>query len=1061
MWRGLGKEGMEDAIQSGLFRAKQNVIPEYYPGSKLQLNKSFGENPYFTPKFNTAATYGDDFIAEVPVSAANWRNRYGRGKTWSQVADRQIPIEQGRILQKDWLRGYKQGPKGKFISSQPVITRGVINYFDESEFAARNPNFNPEAYVNTVNKFGKTSGDISPIETPYLDEFKKGGTYNASGRYTVADKLRGLKKGGPIIDPRGQWAHPGKDTIIPTEDGRITMQGVPYSVYGEDETGYGQMMYPGGEYDFPGQMVYEKPMMRNGGLINKNNFLPKYQMAGSTKAPLNAKDFQNWNNLIKYAQAKKIQPEVLDANDKVGYGIIDEYNQVNPDQTFDRNKVRDIQQLMLDYRNKSIERMKSVPKWAAGDIYEKFGEDFSGFMPNLSGADNFPGSKTLNWSVPKEYIHDVNTSTTDVLGFAPITRGVVSRRYGGGTAKMQQCGMVIPKAQDGRTIRAANAEFSCEAFPRGKENSAGVTTGNATGFSNAPVTWNELIRYNETNPKDKVFKNRLKELQSQFPGLTSEQLLAAQGDSARIKQRMSNLPRYDKPAEQTYDKAYHQFYRTMMDQLTPVTTPQILQFHSQKPGGLSGFQQTVQGNYGRPKLKNGGWLDAYDIPKAQVGLETGCPQGYFKDSSGNCVPFSSMFGNQQRVTSESSRIPQRDYDLESKVRVRNAIANQPQLNQGRTLTALEEADRTRRNKLYVQKTPNAQLSESGEITQKNRDRSLEGKPLTALGRKQDASLERAMNSLDAAGYITGVGALVSSGLKSVRPVINKAITKLDQKVYPTRVYRAEVPGGNTTGYSSTGIEAELANKVFKKGDFATKDLSESFQYLRGSESSLGKPGLISGQDMNFTEYKVPFWKKNVSFDKDVTELKKIQGTDVNANEYIIPNNKILYPRKTTTIKAVPEDIKNTETLLPSGVTTRFYNPGSIPLSTKSTEFASPAYKYIEDQMNAVTGHRMPLTYNFDQTLGYKQNVPMLNWEQPQFPTFKGYGDFQEGGQPGPVVGVAGASALQQKKNGGEMIRRADGSYSRRGLWDNIRANRGSGNKPTKQMLEQERKIKNK
>lgn len=42
---------------------------------------------------------------------------------------------------------------------------------------------------------------------------------------------------------------------------------------------------------------------------------------------------------------------------------------------------------------------------------------------------------------------------------------------------------------------------------------------------------------------------------------------------------------------------------------------------------------------------------------------------------------------------------------------------------------------------------------------------------------------------------------------------------------------------------------------------------------------------------------------------------------------------------------------------------------------------------------------------------------------------------------------------------GGMIKRADGSYSRRGLWDNIRANRGSGKEPTKEMLEQERKIK--
>jgi hypothetical protein len=45
-----------------------------------------------------------------------------------------------------------------------------------------------------------------------------------------------------------------------------------------------------------------------------------------------------------------------------------------------------------------------------------------------------------------------------------------------------------------------------------------------------------------------------------------------------------------------------------------------------------------------------------------------------------------------------------------------------------------------------------------------------------------------------------------------------------------------------------------------------------------------------------------------------------------------------------------------------------------------------------------------------------------------------------------------------RKNGG-MIKRADGSYSKRGLWDNIRANKGSGKKPTKQMLIQEKKIK--
>lgn len=49
--------------------------------------------------------------------------------------------------------------------------------------------------------------------------------------------------------------------------------------------------------------------------------------------------------------------------------------------------------------------------------------------------------------------------------------------------------------------------------------------------------------------------------------------------------------------------------------------------------------------------------------------------------------------------------------------------------------------------------------------------------------------------------------------------------------------------------------------------------------------------------------------------------------------------------------------------------------------------------------------------------------------------------------------------LKKKAKSGAMIKRADGSMSRRGLWDNIRANKGSGKKPTKQMLVQEKKIK--
>jgi hypothetical protein len=43
--------------------------------------------------------------------------------------------------------------------------------------------------------------------------------------------------------------------------------------------------------------------------------------------------------------------------------------------------------------------------------------------------------------------------------------------------------------------------------------------------------------------------------------------------------------------------------------------------------------------------------------------------------------------------------------------------------------------------------------------------------------------------------------------------------------------------------------------------------------------------------------------------------------------------------------------------------------------------------------------------------------------------------------------------------GKQLLKRKDGSYSQRGLWDNIRAAKGSKKKPTKEMLKQEKKIK--
>ena len=67
-------------------------------------------------------------------------------------------------------------------------------------------------------------------------------------------------------------------------------------------------------------------------------------------------------------------------------------------------------------------------------------------------------------------------------------------------------------------------------------------------------------------------------------------------------------------------------------------------------------------------------------------------------------------------------------------------------------------------------------------------------------------------------------------------------------------------------------------------------------------------------------------------------------------------------------------------------------------------------------------------------------------------------NFEKDKNGGKVVKKA-KSGTSMKAKGGAMIKRADGSMSKRGLYDNIRANKGSGKKPTKQMLVQEKKIK--
>jgi hypothetical protein len=78
-----------------------------------------------------------------------------------------------------------------------------------------------------------------------------------------------------VIDSAGQWAHPGRCTMIPGN--QITMKRVPYYLLGIDDTGYVQIMKPEQEYSYPGTRVFEIPFNQ------KHESLIKHILYGKKK----------------------------------------------------------------------------------------------------------------------------------------------------------------------------------------------------------------------------------------------------------------------------------------------------------------------------------------------------------------------------------------------------------------------------------------------------------------------------------------------------------------------------------------------------------------------------------------------------------------------------------------------------------------------------------------------------------------------------------------------------------------------------------------------------------
>jgi len=161
----------------------------------------------------------------------------------------------------------------------PNSDKKTIYHKDKNAYGIMSK-FTARDYPDQKNPF-ITINDRIDYDIPFSDNFalatmqRMGDPLFPQNRFQIRDTIYYNPKTQKVIKPKkekggkikttlyGQWEYPGEITRIPSGD--ITMQGVNYPVYGVDNLGNSQIMYPGMNYTYPGSSVTEYPMMQTGG----------------------------------------------------------------------------------------------------------------------------------------------------------------------------------------------------------------------------------------------------------------------------------------------------------------------------------------------------------------------------------------------------------------------------------------------------------------------------------------------------------------------------------------------------------------------------------------------------------------------------------------------------------------------------------------------------------------------------------------------------------------------------------------------------------------------------
>ena len=323
------------------------------------------------------------------VKVGNWfeRNIHGLG-THAEYLN-MAPEQQVRYLKiLEDIEKSKGIPKGDIITPEQ---------FDDWVNTRYNPYYSKGSNDDVVDlvdgiarRFGKNGRKI------LLDKLNK--AYVIPGAVGAAGVLGTQQKaeGGPIVDPRGQWAHPGKITRIPSSN--ITMQGVPYPVLGVASNGQRQMMYPGKNYSFGGaEHVDEYPMMKGGGTI------PQYQFAGAVSS----------TDSLRHQAAKMMDFEARKGS-PTGAGLKNwgyhqsqmPYNMQSPNWKQPTTKDEAVNMYMQEIAPRLQHFPSAMEKGEAGDFLYNTGRD-----PRVYMLDQYLKSKGQS-GIPNRGSYNVDTKTS-------------------------------------------------------------------------------------------------------------------------------------------------------------------------------------------------------------------------------------------------------------------------------------------------------------------------------------------------------------------------------------------------------------------------------------------------------------------------------------------------------------------------------------------------------------------------------------------------------------------------------------------------------------------------